>query len=159
MTDCVWQNISIEIPDKPENTFRFGGGRAAHDLSTAGNIFKILSLLSSRSSLRVLLKVTTIADQFRVKIFQKTKQIILKTFKKSVFLSNYLPLNWIFQFDSQMSILRTNVYIERRLSEKIFWSKILAEYQKVTTFRSRRISDLCFSPWTNRIKSYFCFSG
>ena len=36
MTDCVWKNISIEIPDKPENTFRFGGGRTAHDLSTGG---------------------------------------------------------------------------------------------------------------------------
>ena len=47
MTDCVWQNISIEIPDKPENTFRFGS-RAEHDLSTGGNIQNSFSRVSSQ---------------------------------------------------------------------------------------------------------------
>ena len=53
---CVWQNISIEIPDKPENTFRFG--RSGDDLSTEGNLFKIPSPMCRQR--RVLLKVTII---------------------------------------------------------------------------------------------------
>ena len=66
MTDCVWQNISIEIPDKPENTFRFGS-RAEHDLSTGGEYSKFfLSCFLTAACACALFKITTIADQFMV---------------------------------------------------------------------------------------------
>ena len=78
MTDCVWQNISIEIPDKLENTFRFGS--RPHDLSTGGEYFQN-SLSHVFPQRRALLKVTSIAVPNK---FFTTNGTALKSYTESI---------------------------------------------------------------------------